>query len=158
MLMVNEYLLNEKPRCVILLNEHDFLDGFTILNRSFFRYRINMTAEDKGMEITSGIHRIDGVRGANCYFVITESKMLVIDTGMPGNGNKIIKYVNRLGRNPSDINYVILTHADIDHIGSAAELKKITGAKLAIHANDAPILWARVDLSPSKGLLEYFSG
>jgi glyoxylase-like metal-dependent hydrolase (beta-lactamase superfamily II) len=92
------------------------------------------------MEITSGIHRIDGVRGANCYLVITESKMLVIDTGMPGNGNKITKYVRGLGKNPSDISYVILTHADIDHIGSAAEMKRITGAKLGIHANDAPIL------------------
>jgi hydroxyacylglutathione hydrolase len=92
------------------------------------------------VEITSGIHRVSGVRGANSYFVITEDKMLVVDTGMPGNGTKIIKYVRGLGENPSDINYAILTHADIDHIGSAVEMKKMTGAKLAIHANDAPIL------------------
>ena len=42
------------------------------------------------MEIISGIHKIDGVRGANCYLVISGTEMLVIDTGMPGNGNRII--------------------------------------------------------------------
>lgn len=92
------------------------------------------------MEITGGIHRIDGVWGANSYLVVTEANMLVIDTGMPGNEKKITKYVETLGKNSSDINYIILTHADIDHIGSAAEMKKMTGAKLAIHAGDAPIL------------------
>ena len=76
------------------------------------------------MEIISGIHKIEGVRGANCYLVITETGMLVIDTGMPGNGNRIKNYIKELGKKPSDINYVVLTHADIDHVGSAAELRK----------------------------------
>jgi hydroxyacylglutathione hydrolase len=92
------------------------------------------------MEITSGIHQVNGIRGANCYLVITGSRMLLIDTGMPGNGKKIINYIKGLGRNPADMSWVILTHADIDHIGSAAEMKKMVGVKLAIHANDAPIL------------------
>jgi hypothetical protein len=30
------------------------------------------------------------VRGANCYLVITEFEILVIDTGISGNGNNII--------------------------------------------------------------------
>ena len=105
------------------------------------------------MEITSGIHQINGIRGANCYLVITETKMLVIDTGMPGNGSKIINYIKGLGKNPSDINYVILTHADIDHIGSAAEMKKMTGAKLAIHASDAPILSGKSGFKTIRGPL-----
>jgi hypothetical protein len=37
------------------------------------------------MEITPNIHQINGVRGANCYLVIAGSKMMVIDTGLPGN-------------------------------------------------------------------------
>ena len=105
------------------------------------------------MEITSGIHQINGIRGANCYLVITESKMLLIDTGMPDNGKKIINYIKGLGKNPTDINWVILTHADIDHIGSAAEIKKMTGAKLAIHANDAPILSGKSGFKTVRGPL-----
>jgi hypothetical protein len=35
------------------------------------------------MEIITGIHQIDGVRGANCYLVTSGPEMFVIDTGMP---------------------------------------------------------------------------
>jgi glyoxylase-like metal-dependent hydrolase (beta-lactamase superfamily II) len=105
------------------------------------------------MEIISGIHRIKGIRGANCYLIITGAKMLVIDTGMPGNGNKIINYIKGLGKNPADINFVILTHADIDHIGSAAEMKKMVGVKLAIHAEDAPILSGKSGFKTVRGPL-----
>lgn len=92
------------------------------------------------MEIVPGIHSINGIRGANAYLFINEGKIIAVDTGMPGNAKRIVAYTERLGKNPSDIKFIILTHADIDHIGSAAELKKITGAKLVIHADDAPIL------------------
>ncbi len=103
------------------------------------------------MEIITGIHKIDGVRGANCYLVVSGTELVLIDTCMPGNGNKIINYVEGLGKNAADIKYVILTHADIDHIGSAAEVKKSTGAQLVIHANDAPILAGKSRMKTIKG-------
>jgi len=34
------------------------------------------------MEIIPGIHKIDGVRGANCYLVTSGPEMVLIDTGM----------------------------------------------------------------------------
>jgi hydroxyacylglutathione hydrolase len=105
------------------------------------------------MEITSGIHQINGVRGANCYLILTESKMLVIDTGLPGNGKQIINYVRGLEKNPADIGYIILTHAHIDHIGSAAELKKMTDAKLVIHTEDAAILSGKSGFKTGGGFL-----
>ncbi len=105
------------------------------------------------MEIASGIHRVDGIRGANCYLITNRKKMLVVDTGMPGNAGKIIDYVKSLHKNPSDIKYVFLTHGDIDHIGSAAKLKTITGAKLVIHAGDAPILAGKKPFRGGKGLI-----
>jgi len=105
------------------------------------------------MEIISGVHKIDGVSGANCYLVFTGSEPVLIDTGMTGNGNKIISHIKKLGKNASDIKYIILTHADIDHIGSAAEIKKMTGAQLVIHANDAPILRSKSRFKTPKGPL-----
>jgi len=105
------------------------------------------------MEIISGVHKIDGVSGANCYLVFTGSEPVLIDTGMTGNGNKIISHIKKLGKNASDIKYIILTHADIDHIGSAAEIKKMTGAQLVIQANDAPILRGKSRFKTPKGPL-----
>jgi glyoxylase-like metal-dependent hydrolase (beta-lactamase superfamily II) len=92
------------------------------------------------MEIISGVHKIDGVSGANCYLVTSDTEMILIDTGLPGNGKKIVEYVTGIGKNPSEIKYIFLTHSDMDHIGSAMELKRLTGAKVIIHAGDAPAL------------------
>jgi hydroxyacylglutathione hydrolase len=107
------------------------------------------------MEIIPGIHRIDGVRGANAYLVIGENGMLVIDIGMPGNTKRIAAYVERLEEDLSDIKLIVLTHADLDHIGSAAELKRMTGAKLAIHADDAPILRGKESFKTIRGPLGF---
>src|ERR1035437_11014733 len=103
------------------------------------------------MEITTGIHQINGIRGANCYLVMSETRMLLVDTGMPGNGRKIVNYIKALGKDPSKLDYIILTHADIDHIGSAAETKTLTGAKLVIHYLDAPVLSGKGEFKAVKG-------
>jgi hydroxyacylglutathione hydrolase len=108
------------------------------------------------MEIIPGIHRIDGIWGVNCYLLTGTNKMTVIDTGMPGNAKKITSYVHRLGKLPSDIGYIVLTHADVDHTGSAAELRKITGAKLDIHRDDAPVLSGKIKLRAFTGPMGYF--
>ena len=59
---------------------------------------------------------------------------------MPGNERKIVEYAKKLGMEPGRLSYIILTHPDIDHSGSAAKLKGLTGAKVAIHEADAPRL------------------
>jgi hydroxyacylglutathione hydrolase len=105
------------------------------------------------MEIIPGVHLVNGVRGANCYLVMTGDRLVLIDTGMPGNARKIINYVQGLGKKPSDVEYIVITHADIDHTGSAAELKKITGAKLAIHSGDAAMLSGKQGLKTARGAL-----
>jgi hydroxyacylglutathione hydrolase len=77
---------------------------------------------------------------ANSYVVETGDGLMVIDTGMPGNADKVLAFVRGLGRAPEDVRTIVLTHADIDHVGSLAPLKRATGAAIAIHAADAPAL------------------
>jgi glyoxylase-like metal-dependent hydrolase (beta-lactamase superfamily II) len=105
------------------------------------------------MEIVPGIYRVDNVTGANSYLAVAADTTLVIDTGMPGNAKKIIDYVTGLGKKPSEIGYIVLTHADIDHSGSIAELREITGARVAIHTEDAPALSGERKLKEVKGVL-----
>ncbi|HXY74191.1 MAG TPA: MBL fold metallo-hydrolase [Dehalococcoidales bacterium] len=105
------------------------------------------------MEIINGIYLIDGIRGANSYLCTVGANVLVIDTGMPGNEERILQQVKTLDKSPKDVRVIILTHADIDHSGSAAALKKITGAMIAIHEGDAPGLAGKKELKKVKGLI-----
>ena len=87
------------------------------------------------MEVTKGIHQFSGV--SNSY-IVSNDELLMVDTGMPGKTNEIIDYIkNDLKRDPHDIKIIIITHHHFDHTGSLDKLKKITGAKVAIHSQDA---------------------
>ena len=92
------------------------------------------------MEIVSGIHEIDGVPIVNCYIIISGKNLILVDTGMPGNFNRVVNYIKKLGKAPSDLKYILLTHSDVDHIGCALKLKEYTGAKVAIHEAEVPVL------------------
>jgi len=92
------------------------------------------------MKVANGIDKVDGVRGGNVYLVTVEDGLLLVDSGMPGNAKRILAFIERLGRQPRELRFVVLTHCDIDHVGSAAELKRLTGAQVAIHALDASVL------------------
>lgn len=105
------------------------------------------------MEIKPGIYLLEGIRGANSYLSVTTDGVLVIDTGMSGNAERIVKQIKALNKAAKDIKMIILTHSDIDHSGSAAELKKITGAKVAIHSGDAPSLSGDKELKKVKGFI-----
>lgn len=103
------------------------------------------------MEISSGIHGIEHVRGANSYLVLGGEGTVIIDTGMPGNEGRIVEYVKRVGVEPKAIQYILLTHSDPDHSGSVAKLKGLTNAKVAIHEADAPRLSGEKKLKEVKG-------
>lgn len=103
------------------------------------------------MEILSGVHWVEGVN-ANTYLLTRgDGKLAVVDTGMPGAAKKILEYASkRMNRDPKDLKTILLTHCHPDHAGSALELKELTGAKIAIHKDDADYVAGRKKLPPIK--------
>lgn len=101
------------------------------------------------MQVTEGIHRVDGVRAANVYVVETADGLLLVDTGIAPAARAVLRFVRGLGHAPTDVRHIVITHCDIDHVGGAAALKAATGASLAIHADDAAVLAGQVP--PPKG-------
>jgi len=64
----------------------------------------------------------------------------IIDTGTPGNADKILAGVGELGLQPSDVVRIIVTHADADHSGSLKALKRATGAPVICHTIEKEFL------------------
>jgi hydroxyacylglutathione hydrolase len=104
------------------------------------------------MEIVPKIHQVDGVNG-NAWVLIRDG-LVVIDTGIPGSGRKILACIReKLHREPSEITTVIITHYHIDHAGGVRELKKAAPAlKTAIHEADAGYVSGQVPLPRHPGL------
>jgi hydroxyacylglutathione hydrolase len=88
------------------------------------------------LEILPNLHMIDGIN-ANAYMVLG-NQIILIDTGMPGNQEKIFDYLqNVLKSKPEDIKTILITHHHVDHTGSLYELKKITNADVAVFKDEA---------------------
>jgi glyoxylase-like metal-dependent hydrolase (beta-lactamase superfamily II) len=109
------------------------------------------------MEITEGIHRVDeasaNMAHANVYLVINGNELTVIDTGTPGNAQKTVEYIKKIGYQPSDVKTIILTHFHMDHMGSAKELKGLTNAKVAVYTEDADYVSGKKPLPKPKNVL-----
>jgi len=111
------------------------------------------------MEVARGVHRLEGIRGANSYLYLSDDgRVVVIDTGMAGNAGRIASQVEALGRKRGEIEMIVLTHPDVDHAGSVAELKRITGARVAIHEADAPGLARERQYKRAKGFSGFLFG
>lgn len=81
------------------------------------------------MKITASIHIVPGVIG-NSYLLVDPDGLTLIDTGIPGSAIKILNFIKRLGYAKRDLNRILLTHADWDHAGGLAMLKRATGARV----------------------------
>jgi len=85
--------------------------------------------KENGMEIIKNVHLIPNVI-ANPYLIIDPDGLTLIDSGIPGSEKKILKYINSLGYKSTHIKRILITHADFDHIGGLAALKKVSGASV----------------------------
>ncbi|MDP2846018.1 MAG: MBL fold metallo-hydrolase [Candidatus Methanoperedens sp.] len=71
---------------------------------------------------------------ANAYLV---DGTVLVDVGMDGQAviSELEKHIQ-----PGRLETIILTHCHYDHSGGAGYVAKATGAKIAIHKDDAPLL------------------
>lgn len=85
-------------------------------------------------------------RMGNIFILDDGGALTVVDTGMPGATSQILAAVRALGRQPGDVRHILVTHADIDHVGSLGTLAKATGA--AVYAGELSAGFIRRRASP----------
>ncbi|MES1215232.1 MAG: subclass B3 metallo-beta-lactamase [Bacteroidota bacterium] len=74
------------------------------------------------------------------YLITTKQGNILINTGLAESASMIRSNVEALGFKFWDIKILLCTHAHYDHVGAMAAIKKMTGAKMMIHAYDAAVL------------------
>ena len=109
-------------------------------------------------QLRGGIWHIDGLSAANVFLVADEGVSL-IDAGTPGDADDIRAAIEAAGFAVSEIDRVLLTHYDFDHVGALAKLDELDATVYA-HEPDAAYLsqTAKPGLWPHKALLQRVTG
>jgi metallo-beta-lactamase class B len=81
-----------------------------------------------------------GTKDLGVYLITTPAGHILIDGAMPGTGPMIEASIRKAGFKPEDIRQLLITHAHVDHVGTLAWFKKLTGAPLAVMAPDDALL------------------
>jgi glyoxylase-like metal-dependent hydrolase (beta-lactamase superfamily II) len=69
-------------------------------------------------------------------FLIDDGELTLIDTGIPGSEGKILQAIQELGKRPTDLRHILITHLHADHTGSLAAVKRASGAAVYMHPTD----------------------
>ncbi|OPY42163.1 MAG: Hydroxyacylglutathione hydrolase [Methanoregulaceae archaeon PtaU1.Bin222] len=67
-------------------------------------------------------------------FVIACDTITLVDTGVAGCEETIFDYIRSIGRDPSEISLILLTHSHPDHIGAAKATRDATGCTVMAHS------------------------
>ena len=73
-----------------------------------------------------------------CYLIEGGDGAVLVDTGSRGHERRIIRHLRHLGCD--NLRLVFITHAHLDHYGSAAALRRVTGAPVGIHEADSAVM------------------
>ncbi len=73
----------------------------------------------------------------NIFLIAEQQGLTLIDTGTVGGAKAVARALARYGFQPSDVKTILITHADMDHVGGAAALKALTGAPIYASAGEA---------------------
>jgi metallo-beta-lactamase class B len=87
------------------------------------------------LKIVGPLHFV-GTRGLGAWLFATSEGLILLNTGMPSSGAMIAASIRKLGFRPEDIRILLNGHAHLDHAGALAELKRLSGAQLAIMRED----------------------
>lgn len=83
-----------------------------------------------------------GTCGITALLITSEEGHVLIDGGPQAAAPLVAANIERLGFRAKDIRWIVSSHEHDDHVGALAELKQLTGARLAALQATAPLLAA----------------
>jgi metallo-beta-lactamase class B len=93
----------------------------------------------KPVRIIGNIYYV-GASEVSSFLITTPQGHILLDSGFTETVPLIVQGVNQLGFKMADIKVIINSHAHYDHAAGFAELKRLTGAQLALSEQDAALV------------------
>ena len=84
-------------------------------------------------------YKLEHSAGSNGYAVVDDDAVALVDPGMPAGSGRVIEELRNAGL-LDRVTDVLVTHADLDHVGAAAAVQGATGARVWLGRADAEIL------------------
>jgi glyoxylase-like metal-dependent hydrolase (beta-lactamase superfamily II) len=105
------------------------------------------------MQIVPGLYSLGDTSGGwvRAFLVDDGAGLTLIDTLLDRGGKLVLDELAAMGKQPSDIKRIVLTHSHQSHLGGLAGLKKATGARVYSHAWEADIAAGKKKVEVPKG-------
>ncbi len=91
------------------------------------------------LNVAEGVHRIEDAH-TNWYLVQEDSRLTIVDTGLPRSWDSLQSALRALGRTARDVEAVVLTHAHFDHMGFARRAQRELGVAVWAHEQEASVV------------------
>lgn len=97
---------------------------------------------NKPFRVADGVYSLSQRMGGHVHAYILDdgNGLTLIDTLYDTDGARILRAIQDIGRQVTDLKNILITHAHRSHIGGTAALKKLSGAKVWVHEWEADIL------------------
>jgi glyoxylase-like metal-dependent hydrolase (beta-lactamase superfamily II) len=115
---------------------------------------------EPGVKLADGVHAMGpSTHGesqggySRAYLFEDGDDLTLVDTLWDEDAHMILEYMWSIGRTPDELTHIVMTHAHRSHLGGLATLKKLSGATVHSHAEEAPIIdghrpAAKIPLTP----------
>jgi metallo-beta-lactamase class B len=80
-----------------------------------------------------------GIGFVSSWLLTTDQGLILIDTLEERHADHLLANIKRVGFDPAQIKYVLLTHGHYDHVGAAARIEEAYGARVVMVQGDADL-------------------